>query len=86
MVLKVIFFSIIIKTTKKIWSIEVRLWKPDKQKMAEAVVKSSKRIFILGDFNVDILRYELSDSTNNFIDTRSSNFLLPHIPLPVRIL
>ena len=47
--------------------------------------KSSKRIFVLGDFNIDLLKYELSDSINNFIDTLSSNFLLPHILLPTRI-
>ena len=47
--------------------------------------KSSKRILVLGDFNIDLLKYELSDSINNFIDTLSSNFLLPHILLPTRI-
>ena len=47
--------------------------------------ESSKIIFLLGDFNIDLLKYELSDSINNFIDTLSSNFLLPHILLPTRI-
>ena len=47
--------------------------------------ESSKRIFLLGDFNIDLLKYELSDSINNFIDTLTSNFLLPHILLPTRI-
>ena len=47
--------------------------------------ESSKRIFLLGDCNIDILKYQLSDSINNFIDTLSSNFLLPHIFLPTRI-
>ena len=45
----------------------------------------SKRIFLLGDFNIDLLKYELSDLINNFIDALSSNFLLPHIPLSTRI-
>ena len=40
---------------------------------------------MLGDFNIDLLKYELSDSINNFIDTLRSNFLLPHILLPTRI-
>ena len=44
-----------------------------------------KKNFILGDFNVDLLKYEISDSINNFIDTLSSNFLLPLIFLPTRI-
>ena len=47
--------------------------------------ESSKRIFFLDDFNIDLLKYELSDSINNLIDTLSSNFLLPHILLPTRI-
>ena len=45
----------------------------------------SKRIFLSGDFNIDLLKYKLSDSINNFIDTLSSNFLLPHILPPTRI-
>ena len=47
--------------------------------------ESSKRIFFLGDFNIDLLKYEISDSINNFIDTLGSNFLLPLIFLPTRI-
>ena len=47
--------------------------------------ESSKRVFLLGDFNIDLLKHEISDSVNNFIDTLSSNFLLPLIFLPTRI-
>ena len=47
--------------------------------------ESFKRIFLLGDFNIDLLKYEISDSINNFIDTLSSNFLLPLIFLSTRI-
>ena len=47
--------------------------------------QSFKRIFLLGDFNIDLLKYEISDSINNFINTLSSNFLLPLIFLPTRI-
>ena len=43
--------------------------------------ESSKRVFLLGD----LLKYEISDSVNNFIDTHSSNFLLPYIFLPTGI-
>ena len=28
----------------------------------------SKRLFLLGDFNIDLLKYKISDSVNNFID------------------
>ena len=46
---------------------------------------SSKRIFLLGDFNIDLSKYDISDSINNFIDTFSSNFLLPLIFLHTKI-
>ena len=45
----------------------------------------SKRICLLGDFNIGLLKYEISDSVNNFIDTLSSNFLLLLIFLPTSI-
>ena len=45
----------------------------------------SKRISLFGDFSIDLLKYELLDSINNFIDTLNCNFLLPHILLPTRI-
>ena len=47
--------------------------------------ESSKRIFLLGDFNIDLLKYEISDSVNNFIDTLGSIFALPLIFLPTKI-
>ena len=48
--------------------------------------ESSKRIFLLGDFDIDLLKYELSDSINYCIDMLSSNFLLSHTFLPTRTL
>ena len=47
--------------------------------------ESSKRILLLGDFNIDLLKYEISDSVNDFIDTLGSIFVLPLIFLPTRI-
>ena len=42
----------------------------------------SKKIFLLGNFNTDLLKYEISSSINNFINALSSNFMLPHMLLP----
>ena len=42
----------------------------------------SKNIFLLGNFNTDLLKYEISSSIINFINTLSSNFILPHMLLP----
>ena len=47
--------------------------------------KSSKQIFLLHDFNIDLLKYESSELVNSFLDTLSSNFLSPQIILPTRI-
>ena len=45
--------------------------------------ESSKSVFLLGDFNIDVLKYEISDSANSFIDTLNSNFSLPLMFLPI---
>ena len=42
----------------------------------------SKKNSLLGNFNTDLLKYEISSSINNFINTLSSNFMLPHMLLP----
>ena len=52
---------------------------------SEIAKRIIQKNFLLGDFNIDLLKYEISDSVNNFIDTLSSNFLLPLIFLPTRI-
>ena len=47
--------------------------------------KEQKTIFLLGDFNVDLLKYEQCKATNAFSDFLSSNIFLPHIVQPTRI-
>ena len=47
--------------------------------------ESSKQIFLLGDFNIDLLKYESSELINSFHDTLSPDFLSPQINLPTRI-
>ena len=37
--------------------------------------ESSKQIFLLGDFNIDLLKYESSELVNSFLDKLSSIFL-----------
>ena len=46
--------------------------------------ESSKEIFLLGEFNIDLLKYESSELTNRFFDTLFSNFLSPQIILSIR--
>ena len=47
--------------------------------------KNSKKIFLLGDFTVDLLQYETSEPVSYFVDTLSSNSLSPFILPPTKI-
>ena len=47
--------------------------------------ENSKKVFLLGDFDIDLLQCETSELVNNFADTLSSNFRSPLILLPTRI-
>ena len=42
-------------------------------------------IFLLGDFNRDLLNYDQHSPTNKFIDSLSSHMLLAHVVQPPRI-
>ena len=56
-------------TTKFIEYPEATLSKVDKNKI----------IFVIGDFNINLLNYELHSETNEFINSMVSHYLLPHI-------
>ena len=49
------------------------------------VFKENKSVFILGDFNADILKCDKHAPTNEFLDSLSSHMFLPHIVQPTRI-
>ena len=44
--------------------------------------KEKKNVFLLGDFNVDLLKYDKHAGTNEFIDSLSSYMYLPYILHP----
>ena len=48
-------------------------------------IRENKTTFLLGDFNKDLLKYESQTSTNEFLDSLSSNMILPYILQPTRI-
>ena len=39
--------------------------------------KENKRIFVLGDFNIHLLNYDIHPPTNEFVDSLSSGYFLP---------
>ena len=54
-------------------------------KLLENVSKEQKSIFLLGDFNVNLLNYDENNQTNEFLDSLASNSFIPLILQPTRI-
>ena len=53
--------------------------------LLDKLSKENKTVFLLGDFDIDLLNYEQHSLTNEFLDPLSSHVLLPHIVQPTRI-
>ena len=49
------------------------------------VTNEQKECLLLGDFNIDLLRYNQHNITNDFLDTMFSHSFLPTINRPTRI-
>ena len=47
--------------------------------------KKKYNIFLMGDFNIDLLQYESHCNTNDFLKTMVSNSFLPYILQPTRV-
>ena len=47
--------------------------------------KSNKTIFVMGDFNINLLSYDGHTDTNDFINSMVSHYLLPYILHPTRV-
>ena len=47
--------------------------------------EKNKEIVLLGDFNIDLLKYEKDHNTADFLDQMYSASLAPHITSPTRI-
>ena len=49
------------------------------------ISKENKLIFLIGDFNINLLNYNSHNETNDFLNTMLSHYLLPHILHPTRV-
>ena len=49
------------------------------------ISKENKLVFCMGDFNVNLLNYNVHTHTNDFSNTMISHYLLPHILHPTRV-
>ena len=47
--------------------------------------KISKSVFLLGDFNINLMNYNVHNPTNEFLDSLASNSFLLYILQPTRI-
>ena len=46
--------------------------------------KEQKQIFLLGDFNINLLDYNEHQTTNEFLDSLASHSIIPYILQPAR--
>ena len=45
----------------------------------------NKSVILLGEFNVDLIKYDNHHLSNEFVDSLSSHLFLPHVTEPTRI-
>ena len=55
------------------------------QPLLEKLSKETKTIFIMGDFNINLLNINEDENTTNFFDIMTSNLLIPFIIHPTRV-
>ena len=53
--------------------------------LLQKISKEKKNVFLLGDFNVDLLKYDKHAGTNEFIDSLSSYMYLSYNLYPTRV-
>ena len=53
--------------------------------LMEKLGTENKTVFLLGDFNYDLLKIDNDTNIKTFFDTLTSNLFVPHIILPTRI-
>ena len=54
--------------------------------LLEKISKEQKSVFLLGDFNINLLNYNVHNPTNEFLDSLASNSFLPYTLQPTRII
>ena len=54
--------------------------------LLDKVSKEQKSVFLLGDFNINLLNYHDHNPTNEFLDSLTSNSLVPYILQPTRLI
>ena len=55
------------------------------QELLRKMFKEDKTIVLLGDFNIDLLKYDTNKDSTAFLDLMYTNFLLPYVTTPTRV-
>ena len=92
-VLESVFAEIIIPNKKNILlgciyrhpSMEIKDFNENHLNPLMEKLSDKKHTFLLGDFNVDLMNTDSDEHTSTYLDTFSSNLLVPHIIHPTRI-
>ena len=53
--------------------------------LLDKVSKEHKSVFLLGDFNINLVNYNDHNPTNEFLDSLASNSFVPYILQPTRL-
>ena len=54
-------------------------------KLLQNISKEQKSVFLLGDFNVNLLNYNEHNQANEYLDSLASNSFMPLILQPTRV-
>ena len=53
--------------------------------LLDKLFKENKTTFLLGNFNINLLNYDIHPPSNEFLDSLSSHSFLPHILQPSKV-
>ena len=51
----------------------------------QKISDENKQCVLMGDFNIDLLKYESNNDSNSFYNILSSNFFTPYVLQPTRL-
>ena len=54
--------------------------------LSEKSISENKEVILLGDFNIDLLKYDLNKNVSDFLDIMYSTNLRPSITSPTRLI
>ena len=77
--------NIIVGTLYRAPSLDMNSFIDELESLLTRLSRENKRVFLMGDLNIDILRHDSSPQVKNFVNCLFTNFFLPLIHRPTRI-